>query len=136
MTTTQSSKQERDPNPNGRAGVSNSAVYIQPRFRLVLRMQGIGASTNGPFDVFINTNATSVFFNIKPNQDGTVTVQMPNSRGVLANFTFQDVSTLEAFIILHELGHQIGAFGPDNDPANPPNVNSALNGANSASILE
>lgn len=73
----------------------------------------------------INTNGA--FFNFTTNANGTVTVNMPNRKGKQNSFTFANAATLEGFILLHELGHQVGLFGPDTTPA--------LNGNNSSAVL-
>lgn len=43
-------------------------------------------------------------------------------------FTFADTWTLRGFMLLHELGHQMGVFGAD--------INAAFNGANSQAVLD
>ena len=48
----------------------------------------------------------------------------------MTNFTFANAATLQGFILLHELGHQLGLFGPDAGPAN-----AAINGSNSQAVL-
>jgi hypothetical protein len=45
---------------------------------------------------------------------------------------FQSQATADAFLLLHELGHETGVLGPDNGPGAPPNAN----GMNSLFILD
>ncbi len=95
---------------------------------------GTGAQTNGAESVFVNMNGA--FFNAGPNANGTVTVTMPNAQGASTSFTFASLTDFQSFILLHELGHQLGAFGPDivDDAAN--GQNAAANGQNSATVLD
>jgi hypothetical protein len=58
----------------------------------------------------------------------TVAVRMPNTAGVQTQFTFADTSTLQGFLLLHELGHPMGVSGAE--------TNSAANGANSQAALD
>ena len=87
---------------------------------------GVGAQTLDATDVMLNT--AGAFFNAGSNANGTVTVQMPSAAGAQASFTFANIQVLQGFILLHELGHQLGIFGPD--------LNAASNGANSQAVLE
>ena len=87
---------------------------------------GTGAQTIDLTNVMINT--AGAFFNAGANANGTVTVGMPNGAGVQAAFTFANMSTFQGFILLHELGHQTGVFGPD--------VDAAANGTNSQAVLD
>lgn len=73
-------------------------------------------------------NTAGAFFNAVPGANGQVTVRMPNSFGVQTSFTFANFSAFRAFIILHELGHQTGKFGPDANPS--------TNGAYSQAVLD
>jgi hypothetical protein len=86
---------------------------------------GTGAATLDRSNVIINT--IGAYFNAVPSANGTVTVRMPNQNGVPDTYTFSNTATFQAFILLHELGHQFGVFGPDVDPAG--------NGANSQAVL-
>jgi hypothetical protein len=86
---------------------------------------GVGAQTVNANTVFLNSNGA--FFNAGANANGTVSVRMPNANGVFRVFTFANLATLEGFLILHELGHQVGLYGPD--------VNRAANGQNSQLVL-
>ena len=97
-------------------------------YRLINLPQGpgAGAQTIDQTDVMINT--AGAFFNAGANANGTVTVRMPNAAGVQTAFTFANVATFQGFVLLHELGHQMGVFGPD--------VNAAANGANSQAVLD
>jgi hypothetical protein len=83
-----------------------------------------GAQTNSETSVFINQ--TGVFFANSPS--GTVTFNVPNpTNGGLVAVSLPQVD-LQAFILLHELGHQSGNFGPD--------LNATVNGQNSWTVLE
>jgi RHS repeat-associated protein len=86
---------------------------------------GSGAQTNSATNVFINSNGA--FFNATPNANGTVTVNLPGGNPI----TFANMATFQGFILLHELGHQTGALGPDAGPGVPAGTNLA----NSLSIL-
>ena len=88
---------------------------------------GEAASTNpdNVFDVTLNSNGP--FFET-PNGNLTATSYGPNAAGADVPFTFGSVAVLEAAIILHELGHEVGVLPSDVDPA--------VNGQNSASILQ
>ncbi len=110
-------------------------------YRLIsLGANSTGASTNSPTSVFLNTDGA--FFTAAAAPNGMVTVQMPNAQGVTSNFTFASVSILDAFLLLHELGHQMGAYGASNADGSvladgrTPNANGLMNnGINSAAVL-
>ncbi len=87
---------------------------------------GTAAQTIDATDVFINTNGA--FFNAAVQNNGTVIANMPNSQGVKTQFTFASLATFQGFILLHELGHEMGVLGPDLD--------APTNGMNSAGILD
>jgi RHS repeat-associated protein len=106
--------------------LASANVLENTTYRLLPLPSGTGASTNGLTDVMIST--TGAFFNTTPNSNGTVTVLMPNSAGVTTSFTFAGTSTLQAFMMLHELGHQMGVYGTD--------INAATNGGNSQGVLD
>jgi hypothetical protein len=104
-------------------------------YRLLSLPSGVGAWTVGaptPSDPSYSTNVTintdGAFFNAGPNPNGTESVTMPNSSGVSTSFTFASLSTFGRFLLLHELGHQVGVFGPDSASA-------GANGANSQAVL-
>jgi hypothetical protein len=103
-----------------------ATLLTNTTYRLVALGPGIGAETVDPNSVFLNTDGA--FFNAGPAANGLVTVHMPNAAGVQSTFTFGSVSAFQGFILLHELGHQTGAFGPD--------VDAGTNGANSQGILD
>jgi len=86
---------------------------------------GVGAQTPDSTDVQINTDGA--FFNATQAANGSVTVTMPNSAGVQTQYTFASLSTFQGFLLLHEFGHQTGAFGPDTNPV--------VNGSNSMGVL-
>jgi len=73
-------------------------------------------------------NTMGAFFGAGTNANGNVTVIMPNASGADTQYTFGDIATFRAFILLHELGHQMGVYGDDLDPA--------VNGKNSKAILD
>jgi RHS repeat-associated protein len=112
---------------DGLLSVATAVTTLEATLYMLEPLQaGTGAQTNGSESVFINVNGA--FFNTAPNANGTVTVLMPNKQGVQSAFTFASLSDLQGFILLHELGHQLGTFGPD--------INAAANGQNSASVLD
>ena len=86
------------------------------------------ATTNaiGGNQVTINTSASGTFFT-GPNANGTVSVIGPNSQGQPTYLTFNSLVTLDAAILLHELGHETGVLGPDGD--------NATNGSNNFKVL-
>lgn len=86
------------------------------------------ATTNeiGGNQVTINTSSLGAFFT-SPNGNGSVTVFGPNSQGQTTPFTFNSIVTLDAAILLHELGHETGVLGPDGA--------AAQNGLNQAKVL-
>ena len=88
-----------------------------------------GASTNGPSDVFIN--ATGVFFNTLGA--GPVTLLIPSLTvdGQKDPVTFQSQAAANAFILLHELGHQTKRFLAYGGP-----FQSQINASNSWLVLE
>jgi hypothetical protein len=102
------------------------AVLDNTSYRLLPLPADTGASAPDISNVFLNTNGA--FFNAGPNANGTVTVTMPNINGNPTQFTFADIGTFRGFILLHELGHQMGVYGADTD--------SAVNGRNSKAVLD
>ncbi len=106
--------------------LSASFTLSTTLYRILPLTAGAGAATLDSSDVVIN--ATGAFFTAAPNANGTVTVLMPNAQGVQTQFTFASVSDFQGFMLLHELGHQLGTFGPDVDPA--------TNGQNSQVVLD
>ncbi len=85
---------------------------------------GTAAQTFSVNQVTINTSGS--FFS-PPTLGNAVFVRMPNSQGQQALVGFSSVSQLDAFILLHELGHQTDVL--------PADENDAQNGTNSADIL-
>jgi RHS repeat-associated protein len=85
-----------------------------------------GAWTADDRSVFIDPGGA--FFIAGANANGTVTVNMPNRvNAAMTPFTFANVESLRAFILLHELGHQAGRLGPDTDrPTNAANSGAVL----------
>ncbi len=80
--------------------------------------RGSGAQTADTFSVHIN--ATGIFF-ASASQISIPGQDAPDVRRM-------DPDTIRAFIFLHELGHQVGAYGPDTDLQ--------INGRNSRRILD
>ena len=103
-----------------------ASVLENTLYRLLQLPAAVGAQTVDQTDVQINT--AGAFFNVGPNANGTLTVWMPNPAGVPTQFTFDNTATFQGFILLHELGHQMGVFGQDTD--------GATNGANSQAVLD
>ena len=99
------------------------SVLENARYRLLPLRAGTGAIQANISKVFLNTNGA--FFNAGSNANGTVTVTMPNINGNSTQFTFADIGIFRVFILLHDLGHQMGVSGEDTDPA--------VNGRNSGS---
>jgi RHS repeat-associated protein len=112
--------------------LATANVLENTTYRLLRLPQGPGgtsppgAETADRTNVFINT--AGAFFTAAPSANGTVTVTMPNTAGVPMSSTFANTATLQGFILLHELGHQMGVFGAD--------TNAATNGANSQAVLD
>jgi hypothetical protein len=106
--------------------LATRTVLMNTMYRILPLAGGVGAQTVDTYDVFINQNGA--FFNAGLNANGTVSVIMPNSSGVSTSFTFANTATLDGFILLHELGHQVGLYGPDTNPAS--------NGTNSKAVLD
>lgn len=97
-------------------------------YRIIsLPSAGFGAATMGPGDVFINSNGS---FFITGN--GSIVATMPDSQGKATQILFGSTTAFEGFILLHELGHEMGVFGKD---AGYPGAD-AVNGSNSKSILD
>lgn len=87
-----------------------------------------GAATNPDGSVFLNTNGP--FFNNSTDGNGT-TVFVPDPSpqiSALVPTTFGSSAQLGAFLLLHELGHELGIF--------PPDTNKSINGSNSRKVLE
>jgi hypothetical protein len=80
-------------------------------------------------------NPTGLFFNQPLNPDGSITVRIPDPLipNQLDPVTFASSTAFDAFILLHELGHVTGVFGPDGGPTvfNA----STVNGTNSQQVL-
>lgn len=76
--------------------LSNTEYLFEP-----LGDEDIGAQTNGPDSVFINSKGIFV-----TGSDGYITLGHQR-------FNLHDPSNVAALILLHELGHQLGFWGPD-----------------------
>ena len=93
---------------------------------LALPNGNTGAFTSSSNYVVIN--ATGAFFNFTTNSNNSVTVQLPNRKGKQRSLTFANAATFDAFLLLHELGHQVGLFGPD--------TAASVNGTYSGAVLD
>jgi hypothetical protein len=112
-------------------GADNAVAVAQnalqsTTYRLLQLPQGpgAGAQTTGSTDVQINT--AGVFFNYTTNANSTITVSLPNGKGKQKSITFANATALQGFILLHELGHEVGLFGPDTTAAVNGNFSSAV----------
>jgi RHS repeat-associated protein len=88
---------------------------------------GIAATTNAIGGNQVTINTSGAFF-ASPGGNGTVWTSGFNSQGQQIILTFSSLATLDASILLHELGHETGVLPADGDSA-------ATNGSNNASIL-
>jgi hypothetical protein len=79
-----------------------------------------GAATFSISNVFVNSQGP--FFNIRPNVSGRGPVTLDLGTGL-------NQTQFAAFQLLHELGHQVGLFGPDANDA-------ALNSRYSQAVLD
>jgi RHS repeat-associated protein len=82
-----------------------------------------GAQTNSVNDVSVNANG--------PYANESPTVYIPSDSPNISSFrevTFGTADQKRAFIFLHELGHQVGVFGPD--------VFKFINGSHSLQVLQ
>ena len=72
-----------------------------------------GANTINSSTVFINS--AGAFFTAVPDPAGHVTFTIPSTtaNGPATSITFLSQASANAFLLLHELGHQTGMFGPD-----------------------
>jgi hypothetical protein len=108
------------------AGSFLAGILANTEYRfLTLPNPNAAATTASPSSVFVSP--TGAFF-AGANPNGTVTVAGPNATGERTLFTFAHTWMLQAFILLHELGHQTRVFGPD--------VDAATNGRYSQAVLE
>jgi hypothetical protein len=88
----------------------------------------VAATTNALGGNQVTINTSGAFFST-PGGAGTAQFFGPNSQGQQTIFTFQNVATLDAEILLHELGHETGVLPADGGSA------AAMNGPNNANIL-
>ena len=90
-----------------------------------------GAYTVDSSNVAVNSGGA--FFTAVPDAEGHVTLTIPSTTadGPKTAITFLSQTSADAFILLHELGHQTGKFGPDAGPDL-----STLNAANSWLVLD
>jgi RHS repeat-associated protein len=94
-------------------GCQGEDTLLATHYRILPMGGSAGAATNAKDDVFINAHG-AMFQN-------TATVVLGNNR-VTGALTFASVSDLQAFIVLHELGHQLSDithFVRDADPNDP-----------------
>lgn len=82
-------------------------TMARTEYRFLALPQGatVGAQTNSEGSVFINTSGLFV-----TAEGGGIAL---NGR----SYELGDASAVRAMILLHELGHQLGLFGPDSGPA-------------------
>jgi len=120
-----------EPSDNENAADDAQTALENTLYRILPLGPSAGASTPTGSSNTVFVNANGAFFNATPNANGTVTVTMPNAAGVSTNYTFASAAVLQGFMLLHELGHETGAFGPDSGPAN-----AAVNGQYSLSVLQ
>ena len=106
--------------------VADNALF-NTTYRLVQLPQGPGAGAQTVDSTDVQINTAGVFFNYATNPNGTVTVNLPSRKGKQTSLTFANAETLQGFILLHELGHEVGLFGPD--------TTAAINGNNSNAVL-
>jgi len=96
-----------------RSAMENTEYRILP-----LASRAIGAQTNIETSVFINSNGA--FFAVQPDSQGLVRFSIPGVGGDGFEQITTTLSGFRAFILLHELGHQMRVFGSD---AAPPGAN-------------
>ncbi len=89
------------------AGAALAALRAtEYRFLALPQGESVGAQTNGPASVFINTKGVYV-----TAVDGDITLD--NRRYEL----WDGAEGVRAMVLLHELGHEMGLFGPDSGSA-------------------
>jgi RHS repeat-associated protein len=99
------------------AGLDATTMLQDTTYRVLdLGMPGAGAETVDSSNVFINS--AGAFFTAVPDATGHVTFTIPSTTagGPSTAVTFLSQTSADAFILLHELGHQTGVFGPDAGP--------------------
>ena len=97
--------------------LKNTSYYIEPLPR------GAGAATESTDEVFIGNSG--------PFFTGDTNISIPPAQMGLSSWpsvNFQSPAQMRAFILLHELGHQTGVFGPDQFDF--------INGQHSIKVLE
>lgn len=94
---------------------------------LALDKTTTGAQTVDASNVFLNT--TGAFFTAQPDSNGQINFNIPSpTSGSQTSTVSLSAADFGAFILLHELGHEMGVFGPD--------LTSTVNGSNSWQVLE
>jgi hypothetical protein len=94
-------------------------------YRILPLNPGVGAVTLNSNDVAINQNGA---FFATPDGNGNITFKVPSpTTGLPVTVTLPEYD-FQAFMMLHELGHQTGVSGPD--------VDNTTNGQNSWKVLE
>lgn len=79
------------------------------------------------FEVFLNS--TGAFFNATPDESGLIRMNIPDPGSAQGFEQFKMTQQgMRAFIMLHELGHQMNKFGPDVEPV--------VNRRNSLNIID
>jgi hypothetical protein len=119
---------ETGPDAYGQIYVSVANALAATTYR-ILPLQGgrTGAQTADSTDVFINSKGA--FFTAQAAANGSVTVGLPSAiNGRLQSITFASLQVFRGFLLLHELGHQVGDYGADTSPV--------INGRNSQAILD
>jgi hypothetical protein len=101
-----------------------SNILMNTTYTFAPLPSGTGAET---FSVNQVTISTSGSFFSPPTLGNVVFVQLPNPQGEQIQVGFSSVAMNQAFLLLHELGHQTGVLPADEDDAQ--------NGTNSANIL-
>ena len=97
-----------DPKCSGTFGDNGLGVLEDTDYRVVgfgSDRKGQGAATISSESVFINSQGA--FFST-PSAEGQVTLNIPG-----AQITFLSQASADAFLLLHELGHQTGVFTAD-----------------------
>jgi hypothetical protein len=104
-------------------GVLASTLYAITPFPAT--QSGVGAQKISR--TVVDINLKGAMFTATPSSMGQVTITVPTPSGRLVPVTLGSQSDLGAFVILHELGHQVGVFPPDKTPS--------INGQNSWAVL-
>ena len=104
------------------AGVIDSTTYS-----FAPLAAGTAAQTNMEGGNQVTISTSGIFFQ-QPTLGNAVFVGLPNAQGVTTLTGFNSIATLDALVLLHELGHETGVLPAEGN-------DEALNGQNSAAIL-